>query len=135
VKLRCIIDTSSCICLSNAEFSQKTLLAHFKNFADIGYCKEVSIELRDHKDKNLPSFLFDRRSKIKTTKFSMDQYEIRMLSKVLPSRKAKGNKGEIDNFLLSVDQSYHIKLGPIIFLTDDNSAVKGVLADWLKCSA
>jgi hypothetical protein len=130
--INCVIDTCSCICLSNSEFNQNTLLQYLNERVKITYSNEIHIELRDHKDKGLDSFIFDQRMRTRTVKFSMDDYERRMLGKVLPSRQQKGDKGEIDNFLLTVDQVHHLKISSVIFITDDKKALKGVLSDWLK---
>lgn len=131
--INCIIDTCSCICLSNSEFNQKTLLELLHKKVSLNYSKEIHVELRDHKDKNLPKFIHDERLRKKTRKYPMDEYERRMLGNVLISRVKKGDKGEIDNFLLSVDQIHHTKINSLIFITDDKKALRGVLADWITC--
>lgn len=131
MKLNCIIDTCSCIYLSYAEFQQSTLLRHLHNVANLNYSKEVYLEIQDHKDKGLPAFIQNQRLILKTLKYSMDDYEMRMLARVLPSRKKKGSKGEIDNFLLTIDQLHHMKKGAVVFITDDETAINGILQAWL----
>jgi hypothetical protein len=128
----CIIDTCSCICLSNSEFNQNTLLHYLHGAVKIIYSNEIHIELRDHRDKNLPAFIFDQRMRTRTLKFATEDYERRMLGKVLPSRQEKGDKGEVDNFLLSVDQIHHLKISSVVFITDDKKALRGILSEWLK---
>ena len=131
MKVNCIIDTCSCIYLSNAEFRQKSLLKYLFDTATLNYSKEVSLEIRDHADKGLPPFIQKESLKVSTLKYSINEYERRMLGKVLVSRHKGGNKGEIDNFLLSVDQLHHIKKNSTIFITDDEKALNGNLLGWL----
>lgn len=131
MKLNCIIDTCSCIILSNADFRQRTLLDHFNTCANLNFSAEVHLELRDHADKNLPRYIHDNKRKLRTIKFSMNEYERRMIGKVLNSRVSKENKGEIDNFLVSIDEIYNNGKSSVIFITDDENAVNGVLSKWL----
>jgi hypothetical protein len=131
MKLNCIIDTCSCVYLVNAEFSQKTLLSHLNENVNINFSREVHLEIRDHKDKGLPTFLQGEKLKVVPQKFSMDAYEQRMLGKTLPSRKPSGSKGEVDNFLVSIDQAHHLKKYPAVFITDDEKAINGTLSEWL----
>lgn len=131
MKLNCIIDTCSSITLSNVSFFQKAVLKFFNDKANLNYCKEVSIELRDHKDKDLPVFILNSQRVQSLRKCSIEEYERKMLGRVLVSRAPKGNKGEIDNFLLSVDQVHEIKKNSVIYITDDKKALGGILKDWL----
>ncbi len=132
MKLNCIIDTCSCINLSNTEYLQEPLLKYLNDEAHLNYSNEVHIELRDHKDKNLPTFIHEKRRKLKVGKQTMNEYERRMLGAVIPSRKKKGNKGEVDNFLASVDQIHHVKKNSVIFITDDENATNGIFATWTE---
>jgi len=61
----------------------------------------------------------------------MDEYEVRMVGKVLPSRKKGGDKGEIDNFIVTVDQIHHVKKGLMVYITDDQKALIGNLDTWM----
>jgi len=90
------------------------------------------LEIRDHSDKGIPQFIQRDSLKLNTVKHSMNEYERRMLGKVLPSRRSGGNKGEIDNFLLAVDQVHHIKKNSSIFITDDENALNGNLNGWVE---
>ena len=132
MKLNCIIDTCSCINLSNTEFRQESLLKYLNDIANLSFSAEVHLELRDHKDKNLPTFIHDKKRKLKINKFSINEYERRMKGAVIPSRKKKGNKGEIDNFLASVDQIHHFKKNTVILISDDENSLSGVLATWTE---
>lgn len=129
MKINCVIDTCSCIYLSNAEFGQKPLLKYLNENANLSYSKEVKKELHDHKEKNLPSFIHNYG--FSPTGFSISEYERRMTGKVLPTRKKGGNKGEIDNFLISVDKSQSKGKLSIIFISDDTTALNGLLKEWL----
>ncbi|KMQ61152.1 hypothetical protein ACM40_15775 [Chryseobacterium sp. BLS98] len=133
MKLNCIIDTCTCIALSNTEFKQKRVLDHLNNIAVLNFSPEVHIELRDHSDKNLPKFIHNKSRKLGTSKHSISEYERRMLGKTLTSRAKKGNKGEIDNFLVSVDQIHTFKKNNVIYITDDKKALNGVLEEWAPC--
>lgn len=131
MKLNCIIDTNTCIHLSNTGFRQKTLLEYFNSKAFLCYSKEVHLELRDHKDKNLPAFIHNQKRKLPTGLYSISEYEKRLVGKQLLSRKKKGDKGEIDNFLVSVDQIHHFKKSNVIYITDDEKASNGFIKDWI----
>jgi hypothetical protein len=123
MKIDCIIDTSSCIVLSNSEFLQTSLLTHFSKRSNFQFSHEVELELRDHRDKNLPSFLFRGNKIVNTRLFSMDNYEKRMVGKTLISRAHGNNKGEIDNYAVTLDQIHHIKRGALVYITDDKKAI------------
>ncbi len=132
MKLNCIIDTCTCINLSNTEFKQKKVIDYLNSIASLNFSNEVYIELKDHKSKNLPKYIHNKARKLVTKKHSMNEYERRMVGKVLPSRAKKGNKGEIDNFLTSIDQIHHFKKSNVIFITDDLKAINGIIGqDWL----
>ncbi len=130
MKLNCIIDTCSCLCLSNAEFRQNSLLHYLNIKAHLNYSNEVHIELRDHDSKGLPSFIHDNRRRITPQKFSISEYERRMLGRTL-SPRSQNDKGEVDNFLISVDQLHQLDKNSIIFITDDKKALRGILYDWV----
>ena len=130
MKLNCIIDTCSCLCLSNAEFKQNSLLHYLNRNANLNYSNEVHIELRDHSKKGLPNFIHDKRNRITPQKFSINEYERRMLGRTLTSR-SKNDKGEVDNFIISVDQLHQLNKNSIIFITDDKKALRGILYDWV----
>jgi hypothetical protein len=118
--------------LANAEFMQKTLLKHLYDNVNVNFCREVHLEILEHKDKGLPKFIQKGHLKIRSHKFSIDNYETRMLGKILPSRKKGGNKGEIDNFIVAVDQIHFLKKYPPVFITDDEKALNGSLLEWLN---
>ena len=129
MKLNCIIDTCSCVNLSNSWFRQKSLLSYLNDKAALKYSKEVHLELRDHKDKNLPHFIHTNGRAIGVQKNSVPEYERRMIGTNLVSRKKKGNKGEIYNLIVSIDQIHHVKKNSIILISDDDN---GVVSDWVE---
>lgn len=131
MKLNCIIDTCSCIYLSNAEFRQKSLLKHLYDNVNICVSKEVNLEIIEHKDKGLPTFIQSKKLIIKPHRYSIDKYETKMMGKVLPTRRKKGNKGEVDNFIVAIDQVHQIKRGTLIYITDDSNALNGNLNGWM----
>lgn len=131
MKLNCVIDTCSCVYLSRVEFRQKTLLRHLFDSVTLCVSKEVSLEITDHKDKGLPKFIQNRALVTQPQKHTMNDYETRMMGKVLPSRKKKGDKGEIDNFIVAIDQIHHMKKGMMVYITDDQNAINGNLDRWI----
>lgn len=132
MKTKCIVDTCSCIYLNKSTFKQKSLLKLFSDRVDISYSNEIFLELKDHEDKGIPKFIINERLKLRTIKYSINEYEKRMIGKTLPSRKKGGNKGEINNFLLCVDLIHHFRRSPIIYLTDDEKAINGFISEWFK---
>lgn len=131
MKLNCIVDTCSCIYLSHAEYHQKTLLKHLSDATNLNYSHEVHREIIDHRSKGLPAFITDAKYMVNTRKYSITKYQQKMLGKTLTSRKPGGSRGEVDNFLLSLDLLHHIKKGAIIYITDDKKAMNGVIGEWL----
>ena len=131
MKINCIIDTNSCVYLSKVLYLQKSLLKHLSTKANLNYSPEVSKELIDHRPKGIETLMYKANNKTTTARFTIDNYEVRMIVKKSPSRQPTGNKGEIDNFVLSVDQIHHVKKNSIMFITDDKKAMNGVLSDWL----
>lgn len=131
MKLNCIIDTCSCICLSQAEFRQNSLLHYLNAKAILNYSHEVHVELRDHSEKGMPEFIHDKKKRLRPMKYSLNEYERRMVGKTIAPRIKNGNKGEIDNYIVSVDQIHQIKKNSIIFITDDRKALNGILSDWI----
>ncbi|MHB1178599.1 MAG: hypothetical protein ACYCZO_09740 [Daejeonella sp.] len=89
------------------------------------------MEIVDHKDKGLPPFIQSRKLILKPVRYTVDQYEVKMLGKTLPTRRKKGDKGEVDNFIVAIDQVHQIKRGVLIYITDDGSALKGILNVWM----
>lgn len=132
MKLNCIIDTCTCIYLSNAEFRQKSLLKHLAQRTNISYTNEILQELRDHRNKGLDEFILDKKYKAGTQKYSLPEYERRLYGSTMVSRAPGGNKGEIDNFALSIDQLHHLKMSSAVFITDDDNAINGNLSKWIK---
>jgi len=137
MKIDCIIDTSSCIILSNSEFQQTSLLTHLKARSNFQFSHEVELELDDHRPKDLPSFLFRGGKTINTRLHTIEAYEKRMVGKALTSRaqrkltgEARNNKGEIDNYAVAIDQVHHIKRGSLIYITDDKKAINSFAAEY-----
>lgn len=132
MKVNCIIDTCSCSYLKEAEFHQKTLLRHLYDHTKINICKEVHLEILDHKELDFPAFIQDKKLKLAPQKHNIDVYERKMFGKSLESRVRGGNKGEINSFILSVDQIHHLKNSPPVLITDDENAIRGVLSPWIQ---
>jgi len=132
MKLNCVIDCNSCVILSNVFYRQKSLLYYLNKESNLLYSKEVYKELKDHKSKNLEHFIFNPKNQRNTKRRSMNKYELKFIDKVLISRSSNGekNKGEIDNFILSVDLANHLKYNGIIYITDDKRFINGKLNDW-----
>jgi hypothetical protein len=133
MKLDCIIDTCSCIYLGQSAFRQRNLLLYLHERVNLYYSKEVSLEIEDHFDKGIPSFLLKKGKFIHLPKrYINDEYEKRVVGEVLLSRVSGGNKGEIDNFIISVDLAHHIKKNGVVFITDDDNALNGNLKGWIE---
>ncbi|NVM64487.1 hypothetical protein FHW88_002776 [Mucilaginibacter sp. SG538B] len=137
MNIDCIIDTSSCIVLSNSEFQQTSLLSHLKERSNFQFSHEVEIELNDHRDKGLPSFLFRGKKTLSTRLHTIEEYEKRMVGKPLTSRvqrkltgEPKNNKGEIDNYAVAIDQVHHIKRSGLIYITDDKKAINSFATEY-----
>lgn len=131
MRFSCLIDTCSCIYLGQAEFQQKTLLKYLYDITKLIYSNEVSLEIRDHKKEGIPDFIDNTRLRLGPRKMSISMYEKKMLGKTLPSRKKGGNKGELNNLIIALDQIHHLKLNTSIFITDDKNAINGLLSGWL----
>ncbi|WP_199142029.1 hypothetical protein [Pedobacter sp. ASV12] len=54
-----------------------------------------------------------------------------MVGQVLPQRKKGGSRGEVDNFILSIDLLHHTKKGAMVYITDDKKAIKGKIGEWI----
>jgi len=132
MKPNCIIDTNSMIYLNNASSGRMHLLKELKNCVSLKFCNEVHLEIVDHYYDGMPGFLSRLRHVDSPKRFKMDEYERKMLGNVLPSRERKGNKGEINSFLLAVDKIHHLKITPIILITDDLKALNGHMNSWLR---
>jgi len=50
----------------------------------------------------------------------------------LLSRQKNANKGEVDNFIVSIDQLHEINKNSVVFITDDEKALRGILSEWLQ---
>jgi hypothetical protein len=128
MKLNCIIDTCSCIILSNVHFRQKKLISYLNSKAFLNFSKEVKLELTDHRSKNIPHFLLhkDYQNLIKN---NYGIYEEKLVGRKMISRIAKGSKGEIDNFILSIDYIHNSKKNSVILISDDNNSI---INDWVE---
>jgi hypothetical protein len=132
MKLNCIIDTCSYINLGSSSFGSKTLLGCLYNHVKLKYPTEVNNEIVDHYNNELPSYLRRRRGILNPSKYTTNNYETRMLGRVLPIRRVGGNKGEVDCFLLAIDQIHHFKSAGVILITDDLNAQRGILNEWIE---
>lgn len=139
MKFNCIIDTCSYVNLHQVDFNRRSLLKYLVNKVNIIFSPEVNKEIDDHFEDGMPSNRERKDCVLISRQFTINEYERRIIGRSLKSRRDKGwnkkndkNKGEIDNFIISVDQAHHFKKVGIIFLTDDQNCLRGVLKDWLQ---
>lgn len=121
MKLNCIIDTCSCIILSNVDFRQKKLISYLNNKAFLNFSKEVKLEIKDHSTKNIPHFLVQK-NHLNLNLNNYEKYENIIIGRKMVSRVKKGSKGEINNLILSIDLIHNVKKNSVIFISDDNNS-------------
>lgn len=127
MKFNCIIDTCSFIYLHRVICNRKSLLSYLKNVTNLILSPEVNVEIRDHFLDGMPSNEERKRFVKIARKHSIPEYERRIAGRTYSPRER--NKGEIDNFIISIDQVHHFKRTGVIFLTDDSNCLRGVLKD------
>src|SRR5690606_25981268 len=109
----------------------KNLLKYLDEVADLKFSPEVRKEIIEHQNLGIPKFLVKDKYLLKPRRESISSYQMKMLGKTLPSRKPGGSRGEVDNFILAIDQLHHIKRGAMIYITDDSKAINGIIGEWL----
>ncbi|WP_218126636.1 hypothetical protein [Siphonobacter aquaeclarae] len=98
--------------------------------AALTFSNEVHIEIMDHQNKGIEKIIQNKKLVRHPSRQNIDSYEQRLLSKRLPSRAPGGSKGEVDNYIVAVDLSHHLKRGITIYISDDEKALNGTLSDW-----
>ena len=122
MKLTCIIDADSYRHLDKIQYKRKSVLEWLYETLKVHFSPQVYSEIGNPTRRN--------KYVLKPIKYKMAEYERRLFGTILPSTKG-GNKGERDNFIISIDQSHHLKIVGIVFLTDDENARRGNLVEWL----
>jgi len=128
MKFTCVIDTSSYVNLSKDDcYAGRTLLKLLSEVVAIRFSSEVSrIEIPNHHNDLMPTtqeranqvyFL----QKIKTYK----EYEQRLFDSV--SSRTSRNRGEKHNLAVIIDHYLDRKLKGLVYLTDDQRALRGCL--------
>ena len=134
MKLTCIIDACSYIYLDECDFratigeNDYSLLNLLDHVVTIKYSHEVSREISRHLSSTSVEVLA-RSNKIHAfRKLTEAEYEQKLVAKVLsyPSH----NKGELDNLAVVIDLFLMGKTG-LVFLTDDDNALRGCLRELL----
>ena len=130
IRITCIIDTSSYINLSHEDSYAvgKTLLSLLSEKINIKFSSEVNREISRHHTALMPSST-ERSAKvyrlsckkIKTYK----EYESRLFDQV--SQRGDANIGEKHNLIVALDNYLNKRTKGLIFLTDDQKAMNGIL--------
>ena len=127
MKFTCIIDTSSYINLSKVDSFRGSLLDLLSNEVKFCFSSEVNKEIIRHQNDNMPTI--DRRKSqihyLKKTKPSV--YEPRLFD-----QKSNKNKGEKYNYIVSIDLFLNENKRNLIFLIDDEAALRGCLNEVKK---
>lgn len=124
-----IIDASSYINLSSFEYRFGDLLSTLSKEVTLRYSSTVNQEVARHWKKKLPDNL-ERSAKIHYPK----QYEIEEYEEILFDKVTLGtqNKGEKHNFSIALDLFLNQKKSNLVFLIDDEMALKGILQEARK---
>ncbi len=119
-----VIDTSSYINLSAYQYRDGTLLNVLDEAVTLRYSSTVNQEVARHWNNSLPDSL-SRSAKIHyPEKYNQDDYEQRLFDSINPSSKDKGEK---HNFIVALDLFLIQKQSNLIFLLDDDTALRGCL--------
>jgi len=134
MKLTCIIDACSYIYLNECDFratigeNDYSLLNLLDHVVTIKYSHEVSREISRHLSSTSVEVLA-RSNKIHAfRKLTEAEYEQKLVAKVLSY--PLHNKGELDNLAVVIDFFLMGKTG-LVFLTDDDNALRGCLRELL----
>jgi len=136
MKATCFIDASSYIYLTQDDkYVGETLLSLLSKEVTIRFCNEVNLEISRHSNSNMPS-AEKRMSKVYNLNGfkrvnTYEEYESRLFDSI--SKIGDKNRGEKHNLVAALDFDLCKKgrTGGIIFLTDDQKAVKTVLEEQL----
>lgn len=128
IRFTCVIDTSSYINLCQSDsYLGKTLLSLLSSHVNLKMCSEINrVEIPNHYNSLMPttterSNQVYKLSKRKTYK----NYENKMFDSI--SNFGDRNRGEKHNLAVIVDLYLTKKTKGLIFLTDDQSALRGCL--------
>lgn len=119
-----VIDASSYINLSAIEYAFGTLLNMLAKQVIIQVSSTVNQEIVRHSTSNIPDSL-RRSSQIHyPEKYNRVQYEQRLFDQIGLTER---NRGEKDNFAIALDLFIIKRKSILIFLTDDDIALDGIL--------
>lgn len=114
-------------------------MSYLYSTVNILFSPEVNKEIEDHLEDGMPSNQDRKDCVLIARKFTINEYERRILGKTLKSRSDAGwtkkngkDKGEVDNFIISIDQVHHFRKIGVVFITDDLSSLRGILKDWVE---
>lgn len=132
IRFTCVVDASSYIYLSHEDSYSggKTLLNLLSDKTNIKFSSEVNHEISHHYTSLMPTSA-QRSSKvyrlgsrkIKTYK----EYENRLFDNV--SNQGDANRGEKHNLIVAIDHYLAKKTKGLIFLTDDQKALNGIIKE------
>lgn len=115
-----IVDASSYINLSAYEYRFGTLLSVLNRIVTLRYSSTVNQEISRHWNFDMPDPL-ERSNKIYyPRRFTEDGYEQRLFDQVSQTTR---NKGEKDNFAVTIDIFLEERKRNLVFLTDDDNAL------------
>ena len=128
MKFTCIVDACSFINLNHCTiFKDNNVLKLLIKNTEVIFSPTVNSEIKNHYNRSMPHLSARRRYVYRTGKCSQHEFERRVFGAVL--RPTERNRGERDNFCLILDQFVHYRKGGLVFLTDDENAIRGVLKD------
>jgi hypothetical protein len=118
------------------ESSSTTLLHLLHDKAKVRFSPEVNYEINKHQNDRIPQTEIyfkdvipspnERSNNVyRTSKYTYPEYERRLWNEELP--RENGNKGEKHNLIAGVDDFMTNGTKELIFVTDDHSALKGIL--------
>ncbi len=121
-----IIDTSSYINLSAYEYQKGTLFDIFDEIVTLRFSSTVNGEIAPDINNNLLNSLSSSAKIHYPKKYSQDDYEQRLFDSISASSKDKGEK---HNFIVALDLFLAKKKSNLIFLIDDDTALRGCLSE------
>lgn len=132
IKFTCFTDTCSYINLTAFEYNRGTLLDLLRKNANVKICPEINkIEIPNHSNANTPKTNERINEVYYVKKFSYLDYEkIIFNTENLPRGSDKGEK---DNFSGLIHNYLNNKTKGLIFLTDDNRALRSLFSE-LRCA-
>jgi len=132
----CIVDASSYINISHLEYiksvhkREESLLKLLEDTVVIRYSREVNSEItRNINRKDHLKYLSDKiPSSLKRSNniYKLKYYNFKKTNRILFKEGDESNKGEKDNLTVALDM-FKDKINCIIFIIDDNKALRGCL--------